>query len=166
MKTLTLVRHAKSDWGDANLTDHDRPLNPRGLRAAPAVGRALAERGAKPDLILSSTAKRAATTAELVAAELGLDGAAIRFDEALYLASVPQFERAVAGVEEDPDICHVMTFGHNPGTHDFVDHLTGRRQIDRFVTCAVATLELDIEFWGEIASGCGRLVNFFTPHDL
>ena len=166
MKRLTLVRHAKSDWGDPGLSDHDRPLNPRGMRAAPAVGKALAAKGAKPDLLLSSTALRAATTAGLIADELGVDREEIRYTESLYLASVGEYERVVAAVDETSRIEHLMTFGHTPGTHDFAHHLTGRDEIDRFVTCAVATIELDIEHWGEVGASCGRLVDFFTPHDL
>ena len=166
MKLLTLIRHAKSDWDNPILRDHDRPLNERGLRAAPAVGAELARRGVLPDLLLSSTAVRAAATAELVAAELGIVPREIQRDNALYLASVGEYERTVAAVDDAGGIDHVMAFAHNPGTHDFAHHLTGGAEIDRFITCAVAMLELDIDHWGEIGAGCGRLVAFFTPHDL
>ena len=166
MKRLTLIRHAKSDWDDPRLSDHDRPLNERGLRAAPAVGAELARRGVLPDLLLSSTAVRAAATAELVAAELGIFPREIQRDNALYLASVGEYERTIAAVDDTGGIDHVMAFAHNPGTHDFAHHLTGGSEIGRFITCAVAMLELDIDHWGEIGTGCGRLVDFFTPHDL
>jgi phosphohistidine phosphatase len=166
VKTLTLVRHAKSDWDKPELSDHDRTLNARGLNAAPAVGKELARRGCNPDLLLCSTALRAATTASLLAAELGIDDADILRCDALYLAPVSDYQRAVAAIDDSAEITHAMLVAHNPGIHDFAHHLTGGYEIDRFVTCAVATIELDVEHWGEIDAGRGRLVNFFTPHDL
>lgn len=166
MKTLTLVRHAKSDWDSPDLSDHDRPLNARGLAAAPAVGKELERRGCRPDLLISSTAARAASTADLIASELGIKPAAILRLPALYLCSVGEYQRTIADLDEDAGVEHLMCVAHNPGTHEFVHHLTGGYEIDRFVTCAVATLQLDFALWGEIDAGRGRLVDFFTPHDL
>ncbi len=166
MKRLTLIRHAKSDWDDPALADHDRPLNGRGRRAAPAVGAALAERGWAPDLILSSTAVRAATTARAIAESAGVAGDRIAFHRELYLASVSTLGRSVAGVDDEAGIGHVALVGHNPGMEDFLDHLSGGSPAPRFVTCAVAEFQLDITYWGEVGAGCAELVGFFTPHDL
>ena len=87
MKTLTIVRHAKSSW-ETSVADHDRPLNDRGMSAAPRVGSAIAEKGKVPDIIISSTALRAATTAKLIAKEISVEDAHLHYDEQLYLASI------------------------------------------------------------------------------
>ena len=166
MKRLTLIRHAKSDWADSALPDHDRPLNARGLGAAPAVGEALAASGAKPDLILTSTALRAKTTAQMVAEKLGYPAESIHETRDLYHASVQDLERATADIDDLAGIEHAMIFGHNPGMEDYVDYLLGSYASQRFVTCAVAELSLEIKYWGEVAAGCGTLERFFTPHDL
>jgi len=166
MKRLTIIRHAKSDWADPSLRDHDRPLNARGQGAAPAVGEALASRGCRPDLIISSTAVRAATTARMIAEKIGYAGESIREDGELYHASVSDLQQAVASIDDTAGIGHAMLFGHNPGMEDFLDHLIGGYANQRFVTCAVADLELDITHWGEVSAGCGKLLEFFTPRDL
>lgn len=166
MKRLTIIRHAKSDWSEPALSDHDRPLNNRGLRAAPAVGEALAARGFKPDLILTSTARRARTTAGIIAGKLGYPEEAIRERDELYLASVGDLERVTAAIADGGGIGHAMLFGHNPGMEDYVDHLIGSYLGRRFVTCAVADLALDIELWAQVGAGCGTLSSFLCPADL
>ena len=166
MKKLTLIRHAKSDWDHPSLSDHERPLNKRGKRAAPAVGRELARREVKPDLILSSTAVRALTTAQAIAAEIGYPVERIVQEEAVYLASVAELERVVAAIDDSGGLGHVMVFGHTPGMEDVLAHLSGGYADQRFITCAVAELDLDIDHWGEVTAGCGSLRSFFTPHDL
>ena len=140
MKTLTLVRHAKSDWDWPDLADHDRPLNKRGLATAPQVGSYLEKRGIKPDKIQPV--------------------------DDLYLASVSDYQRVIQSIDEVASASHIMIFSHNPGTHAFAHYLTGGNEIDRFITCAAAMIELNIDYWGEIDSGCGRLEQFITPRDL
>lgn len=166
MKTLTLIRHAKSDWSDHCLSDHDRPLNERGQRSAPALGKALARRSAPPQLLLSSTALRAATTAEYIAAELGIVPSEIVYDKNLYLASAADLLHRLAAIDETTGIGHVMLVAHNPGIADLAHQLAGGEAIGRFVTGAVATIELDIGYWGEIDTGRSRLIDFFSPRDL
>jgi phosphohistidine phosphatase len=166
MKRLTIIRHAKSDWTDSNLSDHDRPLNARGLGAAPAIGEALAAKGFQPDLILSSTAERAKTTAGFVAEKLGYPREKIVELHDLYHASRGDLERITAAIDDEAEIGHAMIFAHNPGLEDYLDHLLGRYAERRFVTCAVADLELDIEFWGQVGVGCGTLSSFLSPADL
>ena len=166
MKNLTLVRHAKSEWNCPGANDHDRPLNKRGLRAAPQIGSYLHKRGSKPDIVLSSTALRAITTAQLIAGELDAAQEQIQPVEELYLASIPDYERIIGSIDDTAGNAHVMIVSHNPGTHEFAHHLTGENEIERFITCAVAIIELNIDHWGEIGPGCGRLKHFVTPRDL
>ncbi len=166
MKTLTLIRHAKSDWGAPHLSDHDRPLNARGQRSAPAVGKELARRGAAPQLLLSSTAVRAATTADLIAAELGIEPSEIVYDESLYLASPSSLLQRLAAIDESAEIDHAMLVGHNPGIADLAQQLAGDGAVGEFVTGAVAIIELDIRYWGEIDAAGSRLIDFFTPREL
>ena len=166
MKAITLVRHAKSDWNWPDLADHDRPLNKRGLAAAPQIGSYLEKQGIKPDIMLSSTALRAMTTAQLIAAALNIKPGEIQPVDDLYLASVSDYKRIIQGIDEAANTSHIMIFSHNPGTHEFAHYLTGGDEIDRFITCAVAMIELNIDYWGEIGAGCGRLEQFITPRDL
>ncbi|MYG49370.1 MAG: histidine phosphatase family protein, partial [Gemmatimonadales bacterium] len=122
MKTLLILRHAKSSWDHPGLRDHDRPLNPRGRRDAPRMGRFMAERDLVPDRIVSSTAVRARTTAELAAAEFGA-GVEIETTYDLYGASPDGYvevAEAMGGTAE-----RLMLVGHNPGITSLVWHLTG-----------------------------------------
>lgn len=166
MKTLTLIRHAKSDWDDHALSDHARPLNKRGKKAAPKVGAELARNGAKPDLILSSTARRAHDTAIAIAAEVDYSADSIVTEHALYHPAPETMRQVIAATDEEADIKHLMLVSHWPGVKEFTYDLTHTDAIDRFITCAVAIIELDITYWGEIGDGCGTLLRFFTPHDL
>lgn len=161
MKTILLMRHAKSSWTDADLADFDRPLNHRGLRAAPFMGRYIAEHGYLPDAIVCSPAKRARETAELVKANAGF-APDIRFDERIYEAS-PNTLLQVASELPD-DVGSAMLIGHNPGMEGFIRHLTGR--IEPMPTAALAVIELDIDSWGKIGHECGRVVEVARPKAL
>ncbi|HET6424000.1 MAG TPA: histidine phosphatase family protein [Planctomycetaceae bacterium] len=125
MKTLWLLRHAKSSWADATLTDHDRPLKPRGIRAAAKMGALLAEQSPFPELICCSTAVRAVQTwhvaAEAITARRSLPEAVYRDD--LYHASVSQLRSIVSGLPNERST--VLLIGHNPGFEDFVAAITG-----------------------------------------
>lgn len=159
MKTLLLARHAKSDWGEPALADHDRPLNERGRRDAPAMGRRLAERGVRPEIAVASTALRAASTARALAAELGV-GRVLELDR-LYAASA---ETILAVAAELPDGAGVaLLVGHNPGMTDAVARLTGEHT--PLPTCAVAECRLDVEAWAALREGSGTLVRLDTPRD-
>ncbi|GAA1829272.1 SixA phosphatase family protein [Agromyces salentinus] len=161
MKTLTLVRHAKSDWGQPGLSDHDRPLNDRGLRDAPEMGRRLRERGAIPDLIVSSTALRARTTAGLIADALGLDAASVVLEDRLYGSSPETILRVVG--ELDGELARVMVVAHNPGISDFAFDLT--RSVGEMPTCAVLELDFDIDEWAEIEFEPPMASRFDTPKE-
>lgn len=160
MKTLMILRHAKSSWDDPELSDFDRPLNARGRTAAPFMGRLIAERGYLPEIIISSPAKRAAETAALVRENAGIS-AATEFDERIYEAS-PQALRQV--VSEAPDtVTSLMIVGHNPGMEGFVRFLTG--ELLPMPTAALSLIDLDIEKWKDLNANCGRLVRMIKPKD-
>lgn len=139
MITLVLVRHAKSDWGDPRLADHDRPLNARGLRDAPRMARRLGDSGFRPDAILSSTAVRAATTAEFFREPWGVP---VELQEGLYAAPAPVLLQAAV----DRAARSVIVVAHDPGISTLAAELSGGG-IGRMPTCAVATFTWDQDDW-------------------
>ncbi len=164
MKQLLLIRHAKSSWDLPGKADHDRTLNDRGHRDAPRMGQALRQRGVKPDAIISSTAVRAATTASIVAGELGFPASEIRQVRDLYLASPRTILTLVQQLDEQLET--VLFFGHNPGMHAAVESITHDPSVHEFPTLAVARIELDVAFWGEVDSGSGLLLELLIPRAL
>jgi phosphohistidine phosphatase len=174
MKYLTVFRHAKSDWGDPSLPDHDRTLNERGLRAAPVVARFLRNtyfggNGTPaimpaPDCIISSTAERAWTTAKLAGEQLGVPTTAVALDSRLYLASHDTILEVVRGIDEAS--LHCVLFGHNPGMHDFVNQVLSRASVPRMPTCTAVIIGLPHEFWGLADWSEGQLIGYITPKAL
>ena len=161
MKTLFLLRHAKSSWKDASVKDFDRPLNQRGLKAAPSVGKLMRKRKLQPDLVLSSPAERARQTTELVLAGAGLK-VEVRHDERIYEATVARLFEVVAQIEEDANVA--MLVGHNPGLEELLEALTGAAR--SLSTAALACIELDIEKWNKVRAGTGRLEWLVKPKEL
>jgi phosphohistidine phosphatase len=161
MKRLFVLRHAKSSWTDSELADFDRPLNDRGLEAAPFMGRLMADRNLTPDIILSSPAKRARQTAELVKDAAGWN-AELRFDDAIYEASPITLCRVAADLPQGVD--SAMVVGHNPGMEGFIRILTGR--LEPMSTAALAIINLAIDEWSQLESGTGRLVEVIRPKEL
>lgn len=160
MKILILVRHAKSSWKDASLADRDRPLNKRGKRDAPEMGRRLAARGAAPDLIVSSPAARALATARIIAEAVGYPVDAIREDERLYLASPAELLEAIRDLDDGYD--RVFLFGHNPGLTELVNELS-EPAVDNVPTCGLVELRLAAERWADVSPDTVRRVSFDTP---
>jgi phosphohistidine phosphatase len=161
MKTLLLMRHAKSSWKDAMLSDHDRPLNKRGKREAPHMGRLLRENGAVPDLIISSTAKRARKTAAKVLLEMGGD-AVIELRRELYDATPAACVAVLNDVYRDDDC--VLLVGHNPCFEELLAALT--REHRPLATAAVARIELPLSSWRGLSLGTqGRLTDFWQPQE-
>ncbi|MFJ4046161.1 SixA phosphatase family protein [Microbacterium sp. NPDC089987] len=156
MKTLLLARHAKSDWGDPAVRDHDRPLNARGLEDAPTMAARLNAEGVPLQHIVSSTALRARSTADAYAAAFRLE---VADEPKLYAASARSILSVAASLPDAVDVA--MLVGHNPGMADAVAELTG--QLVEFPTCAVAECAVDIDSWAELIEGSGRLVTLRTP---
>jgi phosphohistidine phosphatase len=162
MKTLLLLRHAKSSWKHPELADHDRPLNKRGKRAAPRVGALLRDQNLTPDLILCSTAVRARSTADLVAEACGYGGE-IRPVRRLYMAEPTAYVDVLRNVEAQPG--RVMVVGHNPGLEAWLEALTG--EATTLPTAALAQVNLPLDRWRDLEDDAkGHLVNVWRPKDL
>ena len=144
MKTLTLVRHAKSSWKDTSLSDRDRPLNKRGERDAPEMGRRIAAAGIRPSLIVSSPAVRAWTTARIIADEIGYPKEFLQRDKRLYLASVNGILDVI--VAQDTGFNSLMLVGHNPGFTDFANYLVPGLT-NNIPTAGVVSVQLDTDDW-------------------
>ncbi|HEY0836456.1 MAG TPA: histidine phosphatase family protein [Azospirillum sp.] len=176
MKTLYLLRHAKSNWGDARIADHDRPLAPRGEDAATRIGRYLNDRGVRPELILCSTARRAADTLDLVLAQIGRNGGdhaaiPVERERGLYLCGARVMLERIRDV---PDGVHtLMLVAHNPDLHSLATSLVveGEAQArahltEKFPTAACAAIVFDVAHWRDVAPGTGRLADFVRPRAL
>ncbi|MDQ3650428.1 MAG: histidine phosphatase family protein [Acidobacteriota bacterium] len=160
MKTLFLLRHAKSSWNDSTVRDFDRPLNKRGQKAAPLIGRYLRKRKELPDLVISSPAERARQTTALVVEAAGIS-AEVRFDERIYEASTDLLMTVVSECDENADA--VLLVGHNFGIEQLLERLTG--EVRHMPTAALARINLDIETWRDIRDRSGVLDWFMTPKD-
>jgi phosphohistidine phosphatase len=167
VKRLYLLRHGKSNWGDPSLADAERPLAPRGRKAAARMGRHLRREGIRPDLVLCSIALRAKETLEAI--EPALQDVPTRAEKGLYAATA---EALLARVRRLPeDVTSVMLIGHNPGLQDLaILFASGGRELGRlrekYPTCALATLDLGSEGWSKLQPGSARLVDLVTPNDL
>ena len=146
MKTLFLIRHAKSSWDDTALPDKDRPLGDRGRRDAPKMGKRLAKRDVKPDLILSSPARRALTTAEIVAKKIDYKLKDIVVDDRLYAGAVHDLLNVIHKVGDKLE--RVMLFGHNPELTELAHRLSS--EITHMPTCAVAEFTFNAMSWSNI----------------
>lgn len=161
MKTLLLLRHAKSSWHDVGQTDFERPLNARGLKAAPLIGRFMRKQKIRPDLMLSSPAERARQTAMLVG-EAAKITAEVRYDERIYEASVLRLLEVVSQIEDAANI--VLLVGHNPGLEELLAQLTG--QVRQMPTGALAHITLGLERWSKIRANTGQLDWLVKPKEL
>ena len=160
MKRLTLLRHAKSSWDDPGLDDYHRPLNPRGRRDAPEMGRRLKATGQVPDLLISSPAVRAITTARMAAREMGFPEQRIIEDRSLYHASAGQPSRILLSLETLAG--HVMLVGHNPGLERLLSYLCGKtkdlpKKGQLLPTAALARLAMPDD-WSDLARGAASLL--------
>jgi phosphohistidine phosphatase len=159
MKTLYLLRHAKSDWDNALQGDHERTLAPRGVKAAECVGRMLAAAGEIPDRVLTSSAVRARTTVDLAAESGGWDVPTIVVPE--FYGSEPEVVMARVRREAD-DARSLLLAGHEPVWSETTSELIGGGVL-RFPTAALARVDLAIERWSELAPGRGQLTWFIIP---
>ena len=161
MKTLFILRHAKSSWENADLSDFDRPLNKRGLETAPFMGDLMKKNQFQPALILSSPAKRAEQTATLVKEAAKIDGK-IQFDERIYEASPARLLEVISEQAEKSE--SVMLVGHNPGLEGLMKILTGESQ--PMPTAALAVVDLETDKWSEITSSTGSLRALIRPKEV
>lgn len=162
MKTLLLLRHAKSSWHDAGLADFDRSLNKRGLKAAPLMGRYLRRKKIDMQIVLSSPAERARQTASLVIAAAASDPKLLRYDERIYAASAARLLEIVSQIEESADTA--LLVGHNPGLSDLVLMLTG--EVHHMPTAALARISLNVDKWRGVRAGCGGLDWLVKPKQI
>jgi phosphohistidine phosphatase len=162
VKLLSILRHAKSSWKDDALDDHDRPLNKRGTRDAPRMGRLIGAEGLVPDAILCSTARRARDTAMLMAEAAGFPDE-VHFTNHLYLAAPSEYLDELRALSEPTP--HAMVIGHNPGLEDLLEVLVGESHT--LPTAALAVVELPIVAWRDIASRpTGTLRSLWLPKEL
>jgi phosphohistidine phosphatase len=162
MKELLILRHAKSSWSNSRLADHDRPLNERGRQDAPHMGRLLRDEGLTPDLIITSSAERALTTAELVALSSEYE-ASLQVTRSLYHAGPETYLAQLRQVADAHQ--RVMVVGHNPGMEELVEELTGH--YERMPTAALAHISLPVEHWADCHEAItGTLLNIWRPKEL
>jgi phosphohistidine phosphatase len=161
MRTLYLLRHAKSSWKDETLRDFDRPLKGRGRAAAEQMGGVLAEEKLKSPLVISSPAVRARETTKLVLESAGFK-LEPRFDERIYEADVRTLLEVARSIPDSSDTA--MLVGHNPGFENLLSYFTGDNR--HMPTCALAKIEFDAASWSEVSEESGRLELFVTPKDL
>jgi len=159
MKTLILVRHAKSSWNDAALPDRERPLNDRGKRDLARMCKRLAERGVKPDLIVSSPALRALATAEVIAKKLDYKRKHIAVSDRLYAGQADDLLEVMRAL--DDELQSVMLVGHNPELTELARHLS--REITHMPTCAIAQFTFSAKSWSDIGSVTLAEVAFDFP---
>ncbi|MBU0946127.1 MAG: histidine phosphatase family protein [Proteobacteria bacterium] len=160
MKKLYLIRHAKSSWADPTLRDFDRPLNKRGRRDAPFMGKKLAERKIKPDFIISSSAKRAEQTVQILAKAIAYPQKRIYFSEAIYLADENGLYRILRSC--DDRVNSLLLVGHNFGITDFAVSISGT-QIENIPTCGIVAMKFDLDSWQQVEPNTGRLLFFDWP---
>ena len=160
MKYLFLTRHAKSSWSNPGLADIDRPLNERGKKAAPFMGKLIMDKGEKPELLISSPAYRAFSTAKAFGEAMGLVENDIIINRTIYGAGAQQLLELVQN--QDDLNKSIMLFGHNPTFTSFVNFLTSSN-IMNVVTCGVVRIDFECSSWTEIDFGSGRLAYYEYP---
>ena len=162
MKTLLLMRHAKSSWKNQDLTDHERPLKKRGRKDAKRIASVIQSNNLVPDLILSSSATRAVETVEVLAKNLGYENEII-YSDALYMGEPKDFIEVLKAL--DNQVNAVMIVAHNPGLEAYLQIIDG--EIEAMPTAALGHLVLSTDDWGEISlETMGELVSLWTPKEL
>jgi len=160
MKILYIIRHAKSSWKFPELSDHDRPLNKRGKRDAPEIGKRLQRQGVSPDTLISSTANRAYTTAQKIAAEIRFPSSEVVPSSDLFHADPSEILEVIQGVSDEYH--SAMIFGHNPGITWAANQL-GNLNIDNIPTCGVVAISFSVNRWSELGFGKGALMFYDYP---
>ncbi|PWR00402.1 SixA phosphatase family protein [Leucothrix pacifica] len=159
-KLLYLLRHAKSSWADHSMSDFERPLNKRGIQQASQIAAILASKEPRPQVIISSPANRAFSTAKTMAVALGSDKSKIGSDKRIYEANIQTLMYLIQ--ELDDDLESVMLVGHNPGFSHLVNTLS-RQKVAPLPTCSLIQLRLDINQWSELEAECAELLSADAP---
>lgn len=162
MRTLTIIRHAKSSWEQEGLHDFERPLNERGRRDAPVMAARLKSSAEIPDLLVSSPALRAITTARLFADGLGISSDTIQLQAKIYEASVSTLLQIVRGF--DDQYAHIALFGHNPGLSDLSLKLA-HCDFAELPTCGMVQISLPANHWRDVSANSGKLLYSSWPKD-
>jgi len=160
MKQLTLLRHAKSSWKNHDLIDIKRPLNKRGKRDAPLMAKIISQRLNSPDLFLTSPAKRARTTAKIIAKEMGFSLELIKIVDNIYRTDAGNLNFFISKIENQYK--NIIICGHNPSLTDLLNLLISSF-IENIPTCGIATIRFSIEKWQDIALHKGELIYFDFP---
>ena len=160
MKNLYLTRHAKSSWSNPGLGDIDRPLNGRGKKAAPLMGKLIVDKGEKPELLISSPANRAFSTAKVFASAMGLHETDVLIKDTIYGAGVHQLLNLVQDVDDLYN--SIMLFGHNPTFTSFGNMVSGEN-IMNIVTCGVVRIDFEFSSWKNIDFNSGRMIYYEYP---
>lgn len=160
MKTLILIRHAKSSWDEAGMSDSERPLNDRGKKDAPEMAKRLRKRGLKIDAMVSSHAERAFRTARIFSKAYDMKKDDIQVEKALYGALSSHFEEVVAGLKDKYNT--VALFSHNPGITDYVNTLTNVRT-DNMPTCGIFAVQAEVESWKDFAKAAKSFLFYDYP---
>jgi phosphohistidine phosphatase len=174
VKTIYLLRHAKSDWADEGLDDHERPLSERGTKAAPQMAASITSKNYTPDLILCSTARRTVETCHVLKGVLG-ESIPVQFEDGLYLAEPDSLVKRLTRLGDE--VKAAMIIGHNPGIGQLAAQLTRspsgadekeryKRLREKFSTAACAVIEVPVKTWADVKTGQGRLADFIRPKDL
>jgi phosphohistidine phosphatase len=160
VKYLYLIRHAKSSWSDPSLDDFDRPLNKRGKKDGPVMAKRLADRGVRPDLVVSSPAKRAKKTASYMAKGTGYGKSNIRYHDSLYLGSLSYHLQLIDSLFEKVDVLFLV--GHNHTITELGEYLTGI-SLGNVPTCGIVAVLYDQKEGFETEPGAGKLTFFDFP---
>ncbi len=163
MKNLLIMRHAKSDWGDYTLSDFERPLNKRGIKDAPMMGEQILKKDKHIDLIISSPAKRAASTARCVAQAINYNNN-IQFEQSFYSAYVDNILLAVQQVNNQQNT--VLIIGHNPTVEDLIFDLLSDKTAIIMPTAAITSIIFEVDQWQDIENNKGKLEWFIKPKDF
>lgn len=155
------MRHAKSSWDNAAMSDYERPLNERGLRTAPLMGELIRKKHLQPDLFLSSPAERAKQTAQLVKESAQIKSEIV-FNEKIYEASVRQLLEIIG--EQPESVKTILLVGHNPGIEGLVKFITG--ELRAMPTAALAIVDLQIDKWSDTAASKGDLRDLIRPKEM
>lgn len=160
MKTIILTRHAKSSWDNPDWTDFERPLNERGLRDAPFIADVVSKLVVKPDLIISSSAVRAATTSRIFAKQLNYDENTIRFDKGIFERGPKYIIKILSELDDKLNL--VMLFGHNPDMTSLYSYFSGD-YMDNIPTCGSFCVDLEVDSWKHISDENGTIRFYEYP---